>query len=137
MTNCIYYYIIKTTRAEKQIQEVKNMKQYTNSLHFDTERQTRENCIKNIIGEGKMVAKFEVDRGHRNGPEFHVITDTGIIEIYNKRSGKLITKLIARAGQITRYFRYDNSFKKLYDNANIKQLKHLADEHENRGYNLL
>lgn len=73
------------------------------SKHYTKDRQRRENIIK-LIGLGEVVDAFEIDRGHRNGPEIHEITTTGIINIYNKRTNKLITKLIARPGQIKRYY---------------------------------
>lgn len=73
------------------------------SKHYSCERQSREDAIR-LIGEGKPFVTFEVDRGHKNGPEIHKISDTGIITIFNKNSGKLITKLIARPGQIDRYY---------------------------------
>ena len=73
------------------------------SRHYMEDRITRENRIKEI-GAGKPVVRFTVDRGHRNGPEIHEITDTAIINIYNERTKKLVTKLIARPGQIKRYF---------------------------------
>ena len=107
----------------------------TNTKHFDNDRKTREYVIKYMIGYGHPVAEFIVDRGHANGAERHEITDTGIINIYNARNGRLITKLIARAGQITRYFKYTDTFKKVYDRANIKELKAIADKHEALGYN--
>ena len=73
------------------------------SIHYTKDREDRENRIK-MIGYGKAVAQFVIDRGHKNGPEIHEITDTGIINIYNERTKKLVTKLIARPGQIKRYF---------------------------------
>ena len=72
--------------------------------HYLTDRQKREALIK-TIGEGNAIATFTVDKHHRNGPELHTITDTGIIIIRNKRTKKLITKLIARPNQIKRYFK--------------------------------
>lgn len=73
------------------------------SIHYSDERQARENLIEKI-GYGKVIKSVIVDRGHANGPEIHEISDTGIITIYNQRTHKLITKLIARPGQISRYF---------------------------------
>ena len=67
----------------------------TTSKHYLTDRSKREALIK-TIGEGKIIATFTVDKHHRNGPELHSITDTGIIIIRNKRTKKMITKLIAR-----------------------------------------
>ena len=72
------------------------------SKHYTEDRQSREAII-NLIGAGKPVARFIVDRGHRNGAEVHEITDTAIINIYNQKSGKMVTKLIARPGQLRRY----------------------------------
>ena len=77
-----------------------------NSTHYTTDRQRREAVIRQI-GYGVVIKRVEVDRGHRNGLEIHTISDTGIITIYNKRSGKMITKLIARPGQLRRYFEDD------------------------------
>ena len=71
--------------------------------HYTKDRQDRENRIKEI-GYGTVIKSVVVDRGHINGPEIHEITDTGIINIYNERTKKLVTKLIARPAQIKRYF---------------------------------
>ncbi len=73
------------------------------SYHYNKERSERERHIREI-GYGKAVASFVIDRGHENGPEIHEITDTGIINIYNQITKKLVTKLIARPAQIKRYF---------------------------------
>ena len=109
----------------------------TNTKHFNEDRKYRQYAIEHYIGNGNEVAEFIVDRGHANGAERHVITDTAIIEIYSERTGKLITKLIARAGQITRYFRYADTYRKVYDRAHIANLKALANKHEALGYNNL
>lgn len=68
------------------------------SEHYNQDRDWREYLISTVIGEGNIVDSFVVDKGHRNGPEIHSVTDTGIIIIYNKKSGKMVTKLIARPG---------------------------------------
>lgn len=75
-----------------------------NSKHYAIDRKNREDMIKKI-GEGKIIKTVVVDRQHRNGPEIHKISDTGIVTIYNQRTKVLITKLIARPGQIKRYFK--------------------------------
>ena len=74
------------------------------SQHYKADRQKREEIIRKI-GTGTVLNSFVVDRGHRNGPERHEITSTGIIIIYNNRTNKMITKLIARVGQIKRYYK--------------------------------
>jgi hypothetical protein len=94
------------------------------SAHYTIDRQAREAIIK-TIGNGNVILEKEIDRGHRNGPEIHKVSDTGIITVYNKRSGKMITKLIARPNQIKRYFEGE---------APAELLK-VAREHQMMGYN--
>lgn len=61
--------------------------------------------ISNQVGDiGDAVYSFIVDTGHPNGDEVHTITEKGLIVIQNKESGKLITILAARPGQIKRYW---------------------------------
>ncbi len=86
----------------------------TYSRHYAQDRKDRENRIQKI-GEGTIIKTVVVDRGHHNGPEIHEISDTGIITVFNKRTHKLITKMIARPGQIKRYF--TKAPKKLLDIA--------------------
>lgn len=73
------------------------------STHYKNYRYIREKKIRNI-GEGKTYAEFFVDRGHKDGAERHVLTTTGIIVVYNALTNRLVTKLIARPGQIRRYY---------------------------------
>ena len=73
------------------------------SSHYVKDRIARENLIKQI-GIGTAVATVRIDRGHPAGPELHTLTTTGIIVIHNEATGKLVTKLIARPGQIRRYY---------------------------------
>lgn len=77
-----------------------------NSRHYTRDRQLRESII-NQIGTGNVIKEVVIDRGHRNGPEVHKITDTALILVYNQRTGILVTKLIARPAQILRYYRED------------------------------
>lgn len=74
------------------------------SRHYTNDRQKREEIIKKI-GYGKIIKSVVIDRGHKNGPEIHNLSDTGIITIQNQRTKKMITKLIARPGQIKRYYK--------------------------------
>ena len=86
------------------------------SKHYSQDRQAREAII-NTIGIGKVVDVFIVDRGHKNGAERHEITNTGIIIIYNNTTDKMITKLIARPGQIRRYYEEGKAPKNLIEKA--------------------
>lgn len=97
------------------------------SYHYSEEREHRENVI-HRIGSGKPVISFIVDRGHKNGAERHVITDNAIIIIYNARTNKLVTKLIARPNQIKRY--YESVGK-----TAPQKLLDLAYQHVKAGYN--
>lgn len=95
------------------------------SRHYARERRTRQHII-DRIGEGHTILSVVWDRGHKNGAEVHMISDTGIISIYNQNSGKLITKLIARPGQIKRYF----------ENGDAPvELLTIARRHTELGYN--
>lgn len=74
-----------------------------NSKHWERDRKNRKELIE-TIGYGNTIKTVVVDRHHKNGPEIHEISDTGIITIFNQRTKKMITQLIARPGQIKRYF---------------------------------
>ena len=99
------------------------------SRHYNDERSEREKFIEEYLGgAGKVIDSFIVDKGHKNGLERHDITDNGLIIIYNVKTGKLCTKLLARKNQI----------KKLYQGVEKqapKWLLELAVEHERLGYN--
>ena len=57
-----------------------------------------------IIEESAKVIKIAVvNKGHKNGNEIHIIYNNGIIKIYNARTRKFITVLIARVPQVERY----------------------------------
>lgn len=71
--------------------------------HMGCDRQDRDEFIRSHVGSGNLVAKFLVDKGHWNGNEIHEVYDNAIIEIKNERTGNLITKLLARRGQLLRY----------------------------------
>ena len=99
------------------------------TLHW-TERQSRNDFIKNEIGMGNPIRTFRWDKGHPNGPELHTITDTGIIIVRNERTGKLVTTLIARPGQIYRYYIKEGEQPPSY-------LMNIAHQHMNEGYNYI
>lgn len=99
------------------------------TLHWK-ERERRNEFIKNEIGIGNPIRTFRWDKGHPNGPELHTITDTGIIIIRNERTGKLVTTLIARPGQIYRYYINENETPPIY-------LMNMAQEHMDAGYNYI
>jgi hypothetical protein len=69
------------------------------------DRNTRVNKANQLIHveNATIIASFEINKGHKNGTEIHVIYNNGIIRIYNTVSKKHITDLIAREPQVTRY----------------------------------
>lgn len=94
------------------------------------ERKDRNDFIKNQIGIGNPIRTFKWDKGHPNGPELHTITDTGIIIVRNERTNKLVTTLIARPGQIYRYYKSVNE-------TPPQDLMSIAQQHMNEGYNYI
>ena len=57
-----------------------------------------------IIEESAKVIRIAiVNKGHKNGNEIHLVYNNGIVKVYNERTRKFITVLIARVPQIERY----------------------------------
>lgn len=99
------------------------------SNHYKNKRYKREKFIhKYLCGDGKIIDSFIVDKGHKDGLERHCVTDTGLIIVYNVHTNLLVTKLIARKNQITRYYRDINK-------EPPASLLRLAEWHESMGYN--
>ena len=77
-----------------------------------------------IIEESARVVKIAVvNKGHKNGNEIHLVYNNGVVKIYNERTRKFITVLIARVPQIERY------------NIRVtKTMKHKIESHIKQGY---
>lgn len=103
-----------------------------NTMHYEKDRNTeiRREIIEKYIGWGNDVFSAEVDKGHKNGTEIHVVTDTGIIKIYNTRTKKHVTDLIGRPAQIKRVYHAKNQYAPRW-------LLNVANENVNRGFNLV
>ena len=57
-----------------------------------------------IIEESaKVIRVAVVNKGHKNGEEVHLVYNNGVVKVYNERTRKFITVLIARVPQIERY----------------------------------
>lgn len=97
------------------------------SKHWTQDRRERAKVI-TMIEQGNIIKTAEIDRGHKNGSEIHKISDTGIITIYNKRTNKMITQLIARPAQIKRYYKNTEEIP--------AGLIEIAKEHQLKGYNM-
>lgn len=81
-----------------------NFKAGGNTSHA-LNRSKRLQIAEQLIFEerAKVIRIAVVDKGHTNGNEIHVIFNNGIIKVYNARTHKFITVLIARVPQIERY----------------------------------
>lgn len=99
--------------------------------HYKNQRYKRENFINKYIGDGYIVDGFVVDKGHPNGVEVHSITENAIIIVHNYRTGKLVTKLLARPQQIKRY--YESTGRK--PPPEYGDILKIALEHNILGYN--
>jgi hypothetical protein len=99
--------------------------------HYEKQRCCREKFINKYVGDGYIIDGFVVDKGHPNGIEVHSITENAIIIIHNYRTGKLVTKLLARPQQIKRY--YESTGRK--HPAEYEHILELAKEHNILGYN--
>lgn len=99
--------------------------------HYKNKRYNREKFINDYIGDGYIVDGFIVDKGHPNGIEVHSITENAIIIIHNYRTGKLVTKLLARPQQIKRY--YESTGRE--HPPEYEHILTLARKHNISGYN--
>lgn len=86
---------------------IKNIEAFepSNATKHTEERQKRIALARQLIisESAKVIQNTICDTGHDNGLEVHVVYNNGIVFVYNMKSHKLITVLIARAPQIERY----------------------------------
>lgn len=107
------------------------MKNTRVSKHYNYKRGKRERFIEKYLhGDGNVIDGFIVDKGHKDGPEVHSLTDNGVIIVHNLESGVLITKLLARPEQIKRYYSDDREKPPEYN-----RVLELAKWHESLNYN--
>lgn len=71
-----------------------------------THHGSRRNYRREIMDKkGRRIISFLVDRNHRNGLEVHTIFESGLIYVQNHQSEKICTILVARYGQVHRYYK--------------------------------
>lgn len=92
---------------------------YERTLHL-AERKQRAEIYEDILSSSTVAAGYLVDRGHKHGPEAHIIYNNSTIEIYNRETKRYITIIAARPGQLKRYFgdgAWQDWQRKLYNKA--------------------
>ena len=96
--------------------------QTSHALNRSKRLQVAEQLI--VEERAKVIRIAVVDKGHRNGNEAHVIYNNGVVKIYNERTRKFITVLIARVSQVERY------------NVKVtKTMRNKINSHVKNGYN--
>ena len=74
------------------------------TLHVANRSKRLQVAERLIFEESAKVVKIAVvNKGHANGNEIHVVYNNGIVKVYNERTRKFITVLIARVPQVERY----------------------------------
>ena len=88
----------------KLIGYIETFKACGNTSHA-LKRSKRLQIAERLIYEesAKVVKIAVVNKGHENGNEIHIVYNNGIVKVYNERTHKFITVLIARVPQIERY----------------------------------
>lgn len=109
-----------------------NISSLQGTNHLLNDRNGRLKNIKEKLGGfGDPIDSFIVDTKHPNGKEIHTICSNGIIIIQNQETKRLITTLIARPNQVTRYYDYLNAPKPPLINDVLTKCK----EHQEQGFN--
>jgi hypothetical protein len=103
------------------------------SVHFSFDRKERFEAIERKIGSGDIVAEFVVDRSHKNGYERHIIHSNGVVLMVNEHTKRVITIIVARQPQITRY--WEGLHRQIP--SDLEYLLSVAKQNEMRGYNYL
>lgn len=101
------------------------------TFHIDNERLVRSHVD---VGFQIVLAAFVVDRGHKDGNEIHFITSKGMIYIFNERTHRYVTVLIARPHQFLRYFKSPQMAER---NKSIHEAVECCKQHQLKGMNNL
>ena len=78
---------------------------YGDETKHITKRTKRVALVERLLinENAKLCGAYIVNKGQKNGYEIHVVYNNGIVRIYNQRTGKHITDLVARVPQVERY----------------------------------
>lgn len=98
------------------------------TLHANADRINRIRFAESLIlnENGTEYDTFEVI-DDRNGYQIHTLYSNGVVKVSN-RNGKLVTVLIARPGQIIRYYKAIGEYAP-------EEILSVARRHANKGYN--
>lgn len=88
---------------EMRRSEMDNALDFSNCTFHSNDRTYRLLNAENGIGE--VETGFLADKHHAHGIEEHIITTEAFIIVRNHRTGRFVTPLVARPGQIKRYYR--------------------------------
>lgn len=124
------YFYVKQRLTPVELKEIKI--DINKTKHF-LER-TRRLQIYNEelkLDNEKIIDGFIIDKNHINGDEIHLISNKALIHILNKSTGRYITVLAARPGQLKRYY---NKLR-IPVKVEVKNLLNLAYENSYKGLN--
>jgi len=99
----------KSVRELSDIESLGYYNSYETTNHL-SDRFSRWSKAIVIGNDAKLNKGFIVDKGHEKGAEIHLVTTSGCIFVYNKKSRKLITVLIARVNQVKRLYTHCGLF---------------------------
>lgn len=102
---CRYFHVIERKVGGDTDAFRRALGRVRQSDHFRDERKARLDRIRRNVGFGEVVRVCVVDTGHPAGHEVHVLTSTGVVLVLNARTKRLVTMLVARPGQVERYYR--------------------------------
>lgn len=113
-----------------KLETLRNLDENNSTYHKSAHRKQRMQAIEESCGKGEVVAQFIIDKKHRNGNEIHQVKSNGCIDVYNERTGRHITTLIARPKQVERC--YNGVGEKIPKELLMKTISNTA-----KGYNHL
>lgn len=99
---------------EEYFDKIPNLKDIVLTNHMQSYRRQLRLSYLNDEDSKKIEKCFFVDKGHPNGAEIHILTKNALIIVLNERTKKVCTILIARPGQIRRYYKAINEYPPKY-----------------------
>lgn len=110
----------------KYVRTINNFKSLNETTHINKRSKRLQVANMLLLTESaSLIGCYVIDTGHENGLEVHAVYNNGVIKIYNLRTSKFVTVLIARIGQMKRY-----------PNIEItKTMKRKIKSHVQNGYN--